>query len=41
MTICNFGQVRLGATRFKEQSVKRTCELSDGKPLPKTMKCLQ
>jgi len=41
MTLCNSGQVKLGATRFKEQSVKTTYELLHDKPFPKTMKCLQ
>jgi hypothetical protein len=29
MTLCNCNQVRLGTIKFKEQSVKTTCEMSN------------
>ncbi len=41
MTLCNSGQASLGATRFKEQNVKTTCESSDDRPYLETMRCLQ
>ncbi len=31
---------KLGGTRFKEQSVKTACELSNDRPNFETMKCL-
>jgi len=41
MTLCTSKQVGLGATKFKEQNVKTTCESLDDRPSPKTTSCLQ